>query len=87
MIIFWEKTKTRRVPKREKYQQERDTIIADNKELNKRVKELENEYKKKNTTFDLKFDNRKRGLEKEFKEMHINEIINYTKDYINNNKN
>ena len=47
---------------------ERDTIIADNKELNNRVKELENEYKEKTTTLDTKFDNRKRELEKEFKE-------------------
>ena len=58
----------RLVKEAEKYQKERDTIIADNKELNNRVKELENEYKEKSTTLDLKFDNRKRELEKEFKE-------------------
>ena len=52
----------------EKYQKERDAIIANNKELNNRVKKLENEYKEKSTTLDLKFDNRKRELEKEFKE-------------------
>ena len=58
----------RLVKEAEKYQKERDTIIADNKELNNRVKELENEYKGKSTTLDLKFDNRKRELEKEFQE-------------------
>lgn len=52
----------------EKYQKERDEIIADNKELNNRFKELENEYKEKSTTLDMKFDNRKRELEKEFQE-------------------
>ena len=58
----------RLVKEAEKYQKERDEIIADNKELNNRVKELENEYKEKNTTLDTKFDNRKRELEKEFQE-------------------
>lgn len=58
----------RLVKEAEKYQKERDTIIADNKELNNRVKELENEYKGKSITLDLKFDNRKRELEKEFQE-------------------
>ncbi len=58
----------RLVKEAEKYQKERDEIIADNKELNNRVKELENEYKGKSITLDLKFDNRKRELEKEFQE-------------------
>ena len=52
----------------EKYQKERDKIIADNKELNSKVKKIENEYKEKNNTLDLKFDSRKRELEKEFEE-------------------
>ena len=59
---------SRVITEAEKYQKERDKIIADNKELNNKVKELENEYKEKSTTLDLKFDNRKRELEKEFKE-------------------
>ncbi len=58
----------RLVKEAEKYQEERDEIIADNKELNNRVKELENEYKGKSITLDLKFDTRKRELEKEFQE-------------------
>ena len=49
-----------------KYQKERDKILADNKELNNTVKYLEHEYKKKNNTLDLKFENRKRELEQEF---------------------
>ena len=50
----------------EKYQKERDFIIADNKELHNTVEHLEHEYKKKNNTLDLKFENRKRELEQEF---------------------
>ena len=50
----------------EKYQKERDSILADNKELNNNVKNLEHEYKKKSNILDLKFENRKRLLEQEF---------------------
>ena len=50
----------------EKYQNERDKIIADNKELNNTVKILEKEYKKKSDSLDLRFNNRKDELEKEF---------------------
>ena len=52
----------------EKYQSERDKIIADNEQLNNTVKHLEHEYKKKSNTLDLRYDNRKRELEKEFEE-------------------
>ena len=52
----------------EKYQKERDKIIADNKELNSKVKKIEIEYKEKSNTLDLKFDSRKKELEKEFEE-------------------
>ena len=52
----------------EKYQKERDKIIADNKELNSKVKKIESEYKEKSNTLDLKFDSRKKELEKEFEE-------------------
>lgn len=54
------------VDEAEKYQKERDKILADNKELNNTVKHLEHEYKKKNNILDLKFENRKRELEQEF---------------------
>ena len=50
----------------EKYQNERDKIIADNKELNNTVKILEKEYKKKSDTLDVRFNNRKEEIEKEF---------------------
>lgn len=50
----------------EKYQKERDKILADNEELHATVKHLEYEYKKKNNTLDLKFENRKSELEQEF---------------------
>lgn len=54
------------VNKAEKYQKERDSILADNKELHNTVEHLEHEYKKKNNTLDLKFENRKRELEQDF---------------------
>lgn len=48
LALHRELSKQSRVIKEsEKYQKERDTIIADNKELNNKVKELENEYKEK----------------------------------------
>ena len=50
----------------EKYQKERDSILADNEELHNTVEHLEHEYKKKSNTLDLKFENRKRELEQEF---------------------
>ena len=50
----------------EKYQKERDSILADNEELHNTVKHLEHEYKKKSNSLDLKFVNRKRELEQEF---------------------
>lgn len=56
----------------EKYQKERDSILADNKELHNTVKHLEHEYKKKNNTLDLRFENRKRELEQEFQNKEFN---------------
>ncbi len=56
----------------EKYQKERNIILADNEVLNERVKLLEREYKKKSNTLDLRYDNKVRDLEKEFKEKSIN---------------
>ena len=54
------------VDEAEKYQKERDKILADNEKLHNTVKHLENEYKKKSNTLDLRFENRKRELEQEF---------------------
>ena len=56
----------------EKYQNERDKIIANNEQLNNTVKHLEHEYKKKSNTLDLRYDSRKRELEKEFEEKTYN---------------
>ncbi len=50
-----------------KYQKERNIILSNNKKLNETVEHLEHEYKKKNNTLALKFDDRKNELEKEFK--------------------
>ena len=50
----------------EKYQKERDSILADNEELHNTVKLLEHEYKKKSNTLDMRFNNRKQELEQEF---------------------
>lgn len=50
----------------EKYQKERDFIIADNKELHNTVEHLEHEYKLKSNNLDFDFNNRKRELEEEF---------------------
>ena len=50
----------------EKYQKERDFILADNEKLHNTVKHLEHEYKNKSNTLDFRFENRKRELEQEF---------------------
>lgn len=52
----------------EKYQEERDTIIADNKALNNKVNNLEKDYKRKNNNLDFEYNNRKNELESEYKE-------------------
>ena len=56
----------------EKYQKERDFIIADNEKLNNKVKNLENEYKRKNTNLDFDYNNRKTELEQEFQNKEFN---------------
>ena len=52
----------------EKYQNERDKILAYNEELHNTVKHLEKEYKKKSNNLDFDFSNRKDELEEEYKE-------------------
>lgn len=56
----------------EKYQKERNAILADNKELHDTVEHLEYEYKKKSNTLDLRFENRKKELEEEFENKEFN---------------
>ena len=50
----------------EKYEKERNIIIADNEALNEKVKLLEHEYKKKSNTLELRYENKKNDLEREF---------------------
>ena len=52
----------------EKYQNERDKLLADNEELHNTVKHLEKEYKKKSNNLEFDFNNRKDELEEEYKE-------------------
>lgn len=52
----------------EKYQNERDKILADNEELHNTVKHLEKEYKKKSNNLEFDFNNRKEELGEEYKE-------------------
>ena len=56
------------VDEAEKYQKEKNSIIADNKTLNNKVKDLESEYKRKNNNLDFEYNNRKVELEKEFQD-------------------
>lgn len=68
------------VDEAEKYQKERDFILADNKELHNTVELLEHEYKKKNNTLDLRFENRKRELEQEFENKEFDIEYKYKKN-------
>ena len=52
----------------EKYQNERDRILADNDKLHNTVKHLEKEFKKKSNNLELDFNNRKDKLAEEYKE-------------------
>ena len=63
----------------EKYQKERDTIIADNDELNDKVKHMKHEYKEKSNTLDLMFSNRKRDIEEEYEIKFVNMENTYKK--------
>ncbi len=56
----------------EKYQKERDSIIADNEKLNNKVNDLENEYKRKSSNLDFDYNNRKTELEQEYQNKEIN---------------
>ena len=52
----------------EKYQNERDKILANNKELNNKVDTIETEYYKKTRKLDAEYEEMKDSLEKQFKE-------------------
>ena len=65
----------------EKYQKERDKILADNEKLHNTVKTLEHEYKLKSNNLDFDFRNKKRELEEEFEEKSIDLEYKYKGKY------
>ena len=67
----------------EKYQKERDKILADNEELHNTVNTLEHEYKLKTNNLDFDFRNIKRKLEEEFEEKIYNLEYEYKGKIVN----
>lgn len=65
----------------EKYQKERDKILADNEELHNTVKNLEHKYKIKSNSLDFDFNNRKKELEEEFDKKSYNLEYEYKGKY------
>ena len=79
------------VDKAEKYQKERDSILADNKELHNTVKNLEYEYKEKKKTLEHEFENKSFNLEWQYKNkfhklekenQHLHKVIDKFKETI-----
>ena len=54
----------------EKYQKERDLIIADNEEMHKQVESIKTEYKEKEFNIEWKYKSKIKGLEKENNHLH-----------------
>ena len=54
----------------EKYQKERDSIIADNEEMHKQVESIKTEYKEKEFNIEWKYKSKIKGLEKENNHLH-----------------
>ena len=54
----------------EKYQKERDSILADNRALHNKVTDLEENYKTQSTILEWKYENKYNKLEKENKKLH-----------------
>lgn len=61
------------VNKVEKYQKERDSILADNRELHNQVNNMKAEYKEKEFDIEWKYKNKIKSLEKE--NTHLHKII------------
>ena len=61
------------VNKAEKYQKERDSILADNRELHNHVNNIKAEYKKKEFDIEWKYKSKIKSLEKE--NTHLHKII------------
>ena len=65
--------KSKMFEKAEKYQKERDNIIADNENLHNQVEQIKNEYKQKEFDIEWKYKSKIKGLEKE--NSRLNKII------------
>ena len=63
----------RLVDKAQKYQNERDSILADNRELHKQVDNIKAEYKEKEFDIEWKYKSKIKSLEKE--NTHLHKII------------
>ena len=68
------------VEKAEKYQKERNKIIADNEELHNTVDNLEKEYKNKEFNLEWSYKSKIRKLEKE--NNHLERVVEKFKDTI-----
>ena len=68
------------IKKAEKYQKERDKILADNEELHNTVDNLEKEYKNKVFDVEWKYESKIRKLEKE--NSHLKKVVNKFKDTV-----
>lgn len=65
--------KSKMFEKAEKYQKERDNIIADNENLHNQVEQIKSEYKQKEFDIEWKYKSKIKGLEKE--NSHLHKII------------
>ena len=62
--------KSKMFEKAEKYQKERDNIIADNKDLHNQVEQIKSEYKQKEFDIEWKYKSKIKSLEKENNHLH-----------------
>lgn len=69
------------VDEAEKYQKERDKILADNEKLHNTVKSLEHKYKVESNNLNFDFNNRKKELEEEFEKKSYNLEYEYKGKY------
>ncbi len=65
--------KSKMFEKAEKYQKERDNIIADNENLHNQVEQVISEYKQKEFDIEWKYKSKIKGLEKE--NNHLNKVV------------
>lgn len=61
---------TKIIEEAEKYQKERDSIIADNEEMHKQVENIKTEYKEKEFNIEWKYKSKIKSLEKENSYLH-----------------